>query len=278
MQVLDGRTAVVTGAGSGIGRALALRCAAEGMNIVAADIEAAALQETIRLVTDSGGRATGRVTDIAQLDEVRRLADHAWSTFSRVDLLCNNAGVFSGGLLWETAPEDVEWTLGVNLYGILHGIWAFVPRMIEQGTEGHIVNTASMAGLAVTPYSGPYVISKFAAVATSECLAKDLAAVGARIGVSVLCPSLVATDIGRSRRNRPARLDAPVSDAARFVEQSLADSTAGGMAPAEVAKIVIEAVRRGDFLIPTKTSYIRQVTERTEDLVARRLPRMPKFD
>ena len=146
-------------------------------------------------------------------------------------MLCNNAGVFQGGLLWECTDADFEWTLGVNLWGILHGIRAFVPRMLAAGTEGHVVNTISMAGLATTPFSGPYNVSKFAAMAATECLAHDLATVGAPIKVSAVCPGLVDTGIaGRGATARPA-LDTEQHDGGAFVEQALADGTAGSMSP-----------------------------------------------
>ena len=190
-------------------------------------------------------------------------------------MLCNNAGVFQGGLLWECTDADFEWTLGVNLWGILHGIRAFVPRMVAAGTEGHVVNTISMAGLATTPFSGPYNVSKFAAMAATECLAHDLATVGAPIKVSAVCPGLVDTAISRSRRNRPAALVTEQSDGAAFVEQALADGTAGSMSPDEVADLVVEAVLEERFLVPTRPSYAQQLTDRCEDLVARRAPRSP---
>ena len=164
----------------------------------------------------------------------------------RVDVLCNNAGVFQGGLLWECTDADFEWTLGVNLWGILHGIRAFVPRMLAAGTEGHVVNTISMAGLATTPFSGPYNVSKFAAMAATECLAHDLATIGAPIKVSAVCPGLVDTEIARSRRNRPAALVTEQHEGGAFVEQALADGTAGSMSPDDVAALVVEARARGD--------------------------------
>ena len=203
---------------------------------------------------------------------------HAYEAFGSVDVLCNNAGVFQGGLLWECTDADFEWTLGVNLWGILHGIRAFVPRMVAAGTEGHVVNTISMAGLATTPFSGPYNVSKFAAMAATECLAHDLATVGAPIKVSAVCPGLVDTAISRSRRNRPAALVTEQSDGAAFVEQALADGTAGSMSPDEVADLVVEAVLEERFLVPTRPSYAQQLTDRCEDLVARRAPRSPTFD
>jgi len=278
MRLSAGMTAVVTGAGGGIGRSLTVRLAAEGLRVVAADVEEAALDATAVLAGTPGVDVSTCVADVADPGAVEALADHAWTTFGGVDLLCNNAGVFQGGLLWECSTADVEWTLGVNLHGILNAVRAFVPRLIGQGTPAHVVNTASMAGLMTAAFTGPYTISKFAALAASECLAKDLAAVGAPITVSVLCPSLVATGIARSRRNRPAGLAAPLSESGAFVEQVLADTTATGLSADDVAAIVVEAVRRGDFLIPTRPSYAGQIGGRTEDLLALRLPRTPDID
>jgi NAD(P)-dependent dehydrogenase (short-subunit alcohol dehydrogenase family) len=162
--------------------------------------------------------------------------------------------------------------------GIVHGVRAFVPRMLLAGTEGHVVNTVSMAGLATTPFSGPYDVSKFAAMAATECLAHDLASLGAPIKVSALCPGLVDTGIARSRRNRPAALDTPQSDGGAFVEEALADSAAGSMSPSAAADLVVEAIRQEHFLVPTRPSYAGQLADRTEDLVAKRLPRSPTFD
>ena len=273
---LTGHVAVVTGAGSGIGRSLAVRFSDAGMRVVAADVEGGALTETMALLSDD---AIACVTDVSNRDDVFALADTAFGECGAVDVLCNNAGVFQGGLMWETSPADFEWTLGVNLWGILHGIAAFVPRMVAQGTDGHVVNTVSMAGLASTPYSGAYNVSKFAAMAATECLAHDLAATGARIGVSALCPGLVATGIAHSRRNRPESLASEQTAAADFVEQALRDSAAAqGRHPDEVAGLVVDAIRNDEFLVPTRDSYARQLTERAEDLTARSVPRSPAFD
>lgn len=275
---LQGRVAVVTGAGTGIGRSLVLALAREGMRVVAADIEAGALEATAALTGEH--EVVTAVTDVRDADSVEALADLAWSTFGAVHLLCNNAGVFQGGVLWERTDAELEWVLGVNLWGILHGVRSFVPRMLAAGDAAHIVNTASMAGLVSLPFSGPYVVSKFAAVAVSESIAHDLAATGAPIGVSVLCPSLVATGIGTSHRNAPAaaRVGEPPADVA-FVEEALVESTTGlGLHPDEVAAIVIAAVRAGDFYIGTKPSFDDQVRQRTEALLARRLPAMPDID
>src|SRR4051812_2666696 len=152
MEQLQGKVAVVTGAGSGIGRALAQRFETEGMRVVAADIEKEALAQTAGLLD----HASTFLADVSQYDDVVALADHAFETFGAVDVLCNNAGVFAGGLMWERPDSDFTWTLGVNLWGILNGIRAFVPRMIAAETEAHIVNTVSMAGIVTMGYSGPY--------------------------------------------------------------------------------------------------------------------------
>jgi NAD(P)-dependent dehydrogenase (short-subunit alcohol dehydrogenase family) len=275
VQELAGKVAVVTGAGSGIGRSLVARFAHEDMRVVAADIEVGALRDTEALVA---GEVLAVPTDVTMRAEVERLAERAYDAFGAVDVLCNNAGVFQGGLLWECSDADFEWTLGVNLWGILHGIRAFVPRMLAAGNPGHVVNTVSMAGLASTPFSGPYNVSKFAAMAATECLAHDLATTGAPIKVSAVCPGLVDTAISRSRRNRPEDLVTEQTEGAAFVEQALAAGTAGSLSPDAVADLVVEAIREERFLVPTRDSYARQLADRADDLVARRAPRSPTFD
>ena len=268
MEQLDGKVAVVTGAASGIGWALAQRLVAEGMQVVAADVEP---------VSSAGVHAFA--ADVSRFDDVAALADHAYSTFGAVDVLCNNAGVFAGGLMWERPASDFTWTLGVNLWGILHGIRAFVPRMLAAGTPGHIVNTVSMAGLATNAFSGPYTVSKFAALAATECLAHDLAAVSAPIKVSAVVPGAVATSIGASRRNRPADLAATRTEDAAFVEQTLIDFTSTqGAPPEEVAAMIVDAIRTEQFLVPTRPSYADQIRNRADALVAKDLPAMPDFD
>ena len=275
MEQLDGKVAVVTGAGSGIGRALVQRLDAEGMRVVAADIETDALAETAASLE----RGSTFVADVSNDRDVEALAEHAYEVYGAIDVLCNNAGVFAGGLMWERPASDFTWTLGVNLWGILHAIRVFVPRMLAAGTEAHIVNTVSMAGLCTNAYSGPYTVSKFAALAATECLAHDLAAVGAPIGVSAVVPGMVATRIGVSGRNRPVDLAAPRSDDAAFVEKVLTDSTAAiGAPPDEVAALIVDAIRTGQFLVPTRASYTRQIHDRADALEALQLPAMPTFD
>ncbi len=237
---LGGRVAVVTGAGSGIGAALCRRLSAEGMRVVAGDIDPDAVAATASTLDDG----LGVVVDVADVDSVRGFADAAFAAFGQVDLLCNNAGVFQGGLSWERSEDDWNWVLGVNLYGIVHGISSFVPRMIAQGTEGHVVNTASVASFVSGPFSSPYIVSKTAALALSECLAHDLVAVGSQIGVSVLVPSAIDTGIARTARVRPDRYGTdPTPDGALTVE-FLEATTSAGLAPEDVTGPVIDAIRK----------------------------------
>jgi NAD(P)-dependent dehydrogenase (short-subunit alcohol dehydrogenase family) len=276
---LTGRTAVITGAGSGIGRALAQACAAEGMKVVAADVEAQALQETVDAVTKAGGEAFAVVTDVSSAAAVEALAAAAYDAHGAVHLLCNNAGVFQAGLLWERTEADWEWVLGVNLWGIIHGINAFVPRMIAGGEPGHIVNTSSLAGVVSNAYSGPYNTSKFAALGITECLAHDLAAANTQLGASVLVPGSVATRIAESVRNRPAELaDGQGAEDATFVDGMLAATAAAGVEPSAVAPLVLAAVRTGQFVIPTSPGYDKQITHRMQALLAREAPHGLPFD
>lgn len=282
MNQFDGRVAVITGAGSGIGRALAQHAAAHRMIVVAADIEEPSLAETVGDIIDNGGVAVGVPTDVADSGAVEQLATTAFDRFGQVHLLCNNAGVFSGGLLWERTMADWEWVIAVNLYGIVHAIRSFVPRMIAQDTPCHIVNTASMGGLITNAYSGPYYSSKFAAVGVSECLAHDLASVQAKVGVSVLVPSLIATNIGTSDRNRTERFvdrhHPMMTPDAAFVTQMLQDSTGAGMPAADGAELVFEAVRNEHFYIPTKPSFHDQIRDRHDAMQTLQLPASPSID
>jgi NAD(P)-dependent dehydrogenase (short-subunit alcohol dehydrogenase family) len=273
MELTSGDVAVVTGAASGIGRSLAAHLASDGLTVVLADVDAAALEEATATI---GGDTHAVATDVALAGEVERLAATVWERFGQVQLLCNNAGVFQGGLVWEVDPAGWDWVLGVNVRGLINGIRAFVPRMLTQPGPSHVLNTASMASHFVAPFSGPYCVSKFAAYALTEALAQDLRAVGARVTASVLCPSAVATGIAGSRRHR--REAAPPSEAERFVEEALAETTAGGLDPDEAAAIALASVRAGDFLVPTRASYAAQIRGHAEALLDRRLPDLPEID
>ncbi len=278
MRDLAGRSAVVTGAASGIGRSLAQRFVAEGMSVVLADVEPRALDDAAAGIASADGTVIPVVTDVSDATSVEALAERAFAELGAVHVLCNNAGVFQGGLVWECTTADFEWTLGVNLWGILHAARSFVPRMLEHGDDAHIVNTVSMAGLATTAYCAPYEVSKFAAAAATECLAHDLASQGAPIKVSLLCPGSVDTGIARSRRNRPERFAGVQTPGATFVEEALAGTTAAGVHPDAVAGMVLEAIREETFLVPTTPSYRTQILDRAHALAERNLPPSAAFD
>ncbi|GAA3317087.1 SDR family NAD(P)-dependent oxidoreductase [Nonomuraea dietziae] len=203
MRELSGRVAVVTGAASGIGRALAVRFAAEGMSLMLADVDPRGLSQTAAMI--SGVKVLTQITDVSDAPAVQHLAHRAFGELGAVHVLCNNAGVFQGGRIWTRTEEDVAWLLGVNLWGVLHGIREFVPRMIEQGTEGHIVNTVSVAGLFAGANTGGHAVTKYAALAASQSLALDLAQIGSKLRVTALCPGGVRTGISRSERVRAGR-------------------------------------------------------------------------
>ena len=267
LQQLAGRVAVVTGAGSGIGAALCRRMAAEGMTVVAADIDLDAARTT-------AGPISGHAVpvDVADPASVAALADRSFELCGQVDLLCNNAGVFQSGRVWEPSLGDWDWTLGVNLMGAVHAISSFLPRMIDQGTDGHVVNTLSVAALVSGPLTAPYIVSKAAVFSLTECLAHDLASIGSRIGASVLVPSAIDTGIARSARVRQERYGVDETESGPMVLGFLASATRAGLPPDEVAGPVLDAVRSGEFLIPTKPSYANQLENRYARLVARQLP------
>jgi len=272
---LSGKVAVITGAASGIGAALARGCAREGMRVVAADIDEAGVRRT---AADAGGSTIAIRVDVADAASVGALADAAFEAFGQVDLLVNNAGVFQGGLSWERSVADWEWTFGVNVYGIIHGIRSFVPRMMAQGTEGHVVNTASVAAFVAGPGSAPYVVSKCAALSLTECLAHDLALVGSKIGASVLTPSSFATGIAGTHRVRPSRFGTDETPDGQGSATALAGITATGLDPAEAVAPVLAAVRTGQFLIPTRPSYADQLRNRFDALSNKDLPKLIPVD
>jgi len=250
MQALRGKVAVVTGGASGIGRALVDRFAAEGMRVVVADVEARALAATERELRDRGAEVLAVEADVAKADAVEALARAAVGRFGGVHVLCNNAGVSLGGPTWEHTLQDWEWVLGVNLWGVIHGIRTFVPMMIRQGEPAHVVNTASLAGLTSNPFMSVYNVTKHAVVTLSETLVQELRIVGAPVGVSVLCPGFVQTRIADSSRNRPAALAAG-ADRPRpeQLERMVRAAIEGGLPPAAVAELVLDAVRHDRFWI-----------------------------
>lgn len=245
------RVAVITGAGSGIGRALALACGQRGMAVVAADVEEPALMATRQLLQDRGLTCLARVCDVSNEAQVQALADASWSTYGRVDWLFNNAGVAVLGPVWAATADDWAWVLGVNLMGVVHGVQAFVPRMLAAGTTAHVVNTASASGLATLAGSGVYCASKHAVVALSECLQHDLRAAGAPIGVSVLCPSLVTTGIADAGRNRPPQWARTVEPAPAYGERVRRGMAESPVSAADVATATLNAIDRGSFYVLT---------------------------
>ena len=270
----NGRVAVVTGAGSGIGRAMVSHFVERGMKVAAADIDAASAAESATL---AGGEVISMGVDVADPTSVDALAELVYGEWGEVNLLCNNAGVFQAGLSWERSVADWEWALGVNLWGIINGVKSFVPRMLEGGHQGHVVNTSSVAGFVAAPYSGPYNVSKVAAFSMTETLAHDLQAVGAEIGASVLCPSSIRTGIAHTDRVRPGGPSDEGADAA-LVRDSLFQITETGIDPADVPPIVLAGIEAGDLLIATKPSYESQIQTRFDALLARRLPPTPAVD
>jgi NAD(P)-dependent dehydrogenase (short-subunit alcohol dehydrogenase family) len=271
MEDLQGKVAVITGGASGIGKAVAQRAATEGMRIVVADIEEGPLRDAENELTNRGAEAIGVVTDVSDAASVRSLRDAALDRFGAVHLVHNNAGVGLGGPIWDVTEEDWRWILGVNLWGVIHGVATFVPLLIEQG-EGHVVNTASIAGLTTAAFLGPYNATKQAVVAISETLFKDLQALEAPIGVSVLCPGFVQTRIAESDRNRPAwapdREGGGVAELRAAVQQ-MVDS---GIPTEAVADKVIDAVRTNTFYILTHPELTAGLETRFEDILEGRPP------
>ena len=276
MDDFKGKTAVVTGAASGIGYAIAERFATEGMRVVLADIEEEALTKAVTQITSSGARAIGVATDVTDPASVTALAERAVSEFGGIHVACNNAGVFTGGLLWKQSLADYAWTMDVNVWGVIHGIRTFIPIMLEQDTECHLVNVASMAGLTAMPFAGIYHMTKHAVLAMSESLYHELAFHAPKVKLSVLCPEAINTGIAVSERNRPAhyRRDGDVVDTAArtLVMDSLAASVAGGIGPEVMAQRVLEAIREERFYILSDDAWRRSADTRLDDLRTGRNP------
>ncbi len=280
MKELAHKVAVVTGAASGIGLALATRFSQEGMKVVLADIEAAPLEGARAALAARGAAAIAVRTDVSREEDVKRLADAAFEGFGNVHVLCNNAGV-SGGFgadgVWNVARQDWEWVLGVNFSGVLYGIRQFVPRMLAQGEAGHIVNTASVAGLVTSGTGAPYTVSKHAVVALTELLYKDLKARNAQLSASVLCPGWVDTKIIESARNRPQELN--TGGAAQATPEQLLRLAAvrgflkSGFQPGAIADLVLEAIRSDAFyVVPVQPDIGNALATRLEDIRLRRNP------
>jgi len=272
MKEFEGRSAVITGAASGIGFALAKKFAEEKMNIVLADIEQDALDAAVNKISDLGVEAIGIQVDVMDKQAVSHLADESIKAFGNIHVLCNNAGVAStvvGDGIWDLDDSDWEWVLGVNFYGTLYGIQAFVPHMINHKEEGHVLNTISLAG--ILPGEAIYGVSKHAALALSESLWQGLKKKKSKIGASVLCPGFVATNIIESDRNRPNHLAA--KNKANFLLKKLvATVLKRGKEPNEIAQVTLQAIQDNQFYILPHTNYDDMIKERYSRILARTEP------
>lgn len=273
MRRLEGRVAVVTGAASGIGRGLADRFAGEGMKLVLADIEE---QPLARAATELEARGTAVVavrTDVSRPEDVAALADRTLQAFGGVHVVCNNAGVATAGTLWETPLADWRWVVGVNLWGVVHGVRTFVPIMLERGEEGHIVNTASAAGLmAGQARLSIYAVTKHAVVALSEALDAELTQIGAKIKVSVLCPEFVRTRIAEAERNRPAEAGAPaeVTGPDAMFWSAVRQLVDTGISPADVADLVVRGIHDEKLYVLPHPSVRDNVSLRMQNVLSAR--------
>lgn len=263
LRELDGKVAVVTGGASGIGAALVTRLLAEGMSVAVADVEAEPLAAAaVDLPAD---RILTVRTDVADADAVADLAERVLARFGAVHLVCNNAGVAASGPSWELDADTWRWVLGVNLEGVVNGIRAFVPHLRARD-EGHVVNTASIAGLVNGPFMAPYSASKAAVVATSEVLWKELRAEGSRVGVSVVCPAGVRTNFATSSRNRPGAPPAPA--VSRTADAAVRATASQQLAPEVVADAIVDAVRTDRFWVLTHPGRSDAITRRAAQIVA----------
>ena len=270
MESLKGKVVAVTGAASGLGRAMALAFAGEGMDVALADVSDVA--EVAREVKGKGVRVTSMRVDVSSEADVQRFAD----SLPRVHVVCNNAGIAIPGAAWENSVDDWKWILGVNLWGVIHGVRTFAPRLIAQD-EGHIVNTASVAGLISPPSSGAYNVTKHAVVTLSESLYHDLRERNSRVGVSVLCPAYVPTGIADSERNRPAgSVSGAFSEQTKMKQAMLRKAVSSGRLSADdVARAVVAAVRENRFYILTHPRIKGAIRARMEDILEERAPRNP---
>ena len=286
MKEFKGKVAVITGAASGIGYGLAVRCAQEGMKVVLAGINEDTLKKAEKDLKRTGAITLVVKTDVSKAEDVKKLAEKTMDTYGAVHLLFNNAGVLVLSTTWESTLADWEWVLGVNLWGVIHGIHFFVPLMLKQDTESHIINTASSAGLMVTDKGGNYSVSKHAVVALSETLYREMEQGGYNIGVSVLCPWAVRTKMLESERNRPLTLmnkpgegldmSNPEFQASVHFLKQLHEK---GMPPQRVADIVFEAIKAEKFyILPDAERFMPLVKARMEDILQVQNPRTIPVD
>ena len=276
------KTAVLTGAGSGFGLECARIGAKLGMHLVLADVQQDALDRAVAQTQAAGAQVLGMRVDVSKADQVEALGAATLARFGAPHLVFNNAGVGSGGLIWENSLQDWEWVIGVNLMGVAHGIRVFTPMMLaaaekDAAFQGHIVNTASMAGLLNAPNMGIYNVSKHAVVSMSETLYQDLALVTDQISASVLCPFFVPTGISESHRNRPEGTQASRPTRSQLISQAMSDKavSSGKVSAAEVAQKVFDAVAANQFYIYSHPKSIGSVQVRMEDILLSRNPTDP---
>jgi NAD(P)-dependent dehydrogenase (short-subunit alcohol dehydrogenase family) len=278
------KTAVLTGAGSGFGLECARIGAKLGMNLVLADVQEDALDRTVAEMQAAGAPVLAMRVDVSKADQMQALADATFARFGAPHFVFNNAGVGAGGLVWENSLQDWEWVLGVNLMGVVHGVRLFTPMMLaaakaDPGYQGHIVNTASMAGLLNAPNMGIYGVSKHAVVSLSETLYQDLALVTDQISASVLCPFFVPTGISQSHRNRPDELTVPGAKPtqSQLIGQAMSDKAVGSgkVTATEVAQMVFDAIAANRFYIYSHPKAIGSVQTRMEDILQARNPTDP---
>ena len=281
MKNFAGNTVVITGAGSGFGREFARKSAALGMNLVLADVQKDALMavadELLPLVKAKGAGVIANVVDVSKGAQVDALAIDAKKAFGNVHLLFNNAGVAAGGLIWESTEADWQWVMGVNVWGVIHGIRAFVPDMLAHGQAGHVVNTASVAGLLSAPTMGVYNVSKHAVVTMSETLYNDFRMVNAKLSASVLCPAFVPTGIHESHRNRPEDLAAGEATASQIASQKASTKavTSGKVTAIQVCEMTFNAIEQEHFYIVTHEKIMKSVQLRLDDVSGQRNPTDP---
>ncbi|MEY4419855.1 MAG: putative oxidoreductase SadH [Pseudomonadota bacterium] len=270
----EGKTAVLTGAGSGFGLECARIAAQRGMNLVLVDVQQDALDQVATELTEQGATVMACKVDVSDASAMEQLALHVQQRFGAPHLVFNNAGVGSGGLIWENSVADWQWVLGVNLWGVVHGVRLFTPMMLAEAKrhpsyQGHIVNTASMAGLLAAPNMGVYNVSKHAVVALSETLYQDLQLVSDQVSASVLCPYFVPTGISQSHRNRPAEVAAHTPTQSQLMGQAMSDKAvaSGKVSAAEVAQKVFDAVQAGQFYIYSHPQALGLVAQRMQAVV-----------
>lgn len=280
-----GKTAVLTGAGSGFGLECARLGAKLGMKLVLVDVQQDALDTATREMQAAGAQVLAFKLDVSSADQMEAMGDAVFKRFGAPHFVFNNAGVGSGGLIWENSVKDWEWVIGVNIMGVVHGVRVFTPMMLEAAKndpswQGHIVNTASMAGLLNPPNMGVYNVSKHAVVSLSETLYQDLALVTDQIGASVLCPFFVATGIGKSQRNRPAELQADQPTRSQLIGQAMTSKAvdSGKVSATDVAQLVFDAVQKNRFYIYSHPKAIKSVQTRMEDILQARNPTDPFAD